>query len=321
MKKIRYFLEIKAVLGMAWVMRNMPRHLMLVFCKVVGVLAWMVDYKGRAVAMENIMVAYDGKKGWWEALRIVRGSYQNFARTFADMFWCKTITKDTWREHFVIHVDDLAAAEATRAKGVVWVTPHYANFELSSQVWGFMGREYTIVAQDFKNPGITEIFSEARSVSGHRVIPQASAMLRLIKALKKGGNVGFLTDLNVPPSKAAEVIECFGRKTCVTKLHVVLARRLGLPILPAVCRPMEDGRSEMVVFSPIVVSEEESDAQAVQRVWDVFEAEIREHPQWWLWMYKHWRYLPKQPGGVEYPSYAGHNPWFDKMLKPHSPAN
>ena len=315
MKKIRYLIEVRAVEGMAWLMRNLPRHLLLAACKVVGLLAWVCDYKGRSVASENVRIAFDGEKGWWETQKIVIGSYQNFARTFADLFWCSTVTPETWRTHFIMSDQALALATQTKGKGVVWVTPHYANFELASLVWGFVDRTFTIVAQDFKNPGLTAIFSAARSATGHKIIPQENAMLRLIKALAKGGNVAFLTDLNVKPSKAAEIIQCFGRKTCVTKLHVALARRMGLIIQPAVCRPLDDGRYEMVVFDSISIDDSISDEAVAQQVWDVFENEIRQHPQWWMWMYKHWRYLPADAEGIEYPAYANISPWFEKMLR------
>jgi Kdo2-lipid IVA lauroyltransferase/acyltransferase len=313
-KKLRYFVEVQAIRLMAWLMQTLPRHLVLSLCRMVGTLAWLVDYRGHRDAAENMRIAFNGSKSWWECQRLVRQAYQNFARTFADLFWCGTVTPEQWTQHFVMNVQNPAALEANRKRGVIWVTPHYGNFELASLVWGFTGRCITIVAQDFKNPQLTAIFSAARAATGHRIIAQDGAMLRLIKTLAKGGNVALLTDLSMKPSKAATVIRSFGRLISVTKLHVVLARRLGLIIQPAVCRPLADGRYEVVTFEPIEVRSDESDEAATQRVWDVFETEIRQHPQWWMWMYKHWRYRPREPHGIEYPTYANESSHFEKLL-------
>ena len=315
MKNLRYLVEVKAVTFMAWLMQTLPRHIVLALCRIVGTIAWLVDYRGRADGVENVRIAFDGTKSWWECHRLVRSAYQNFARTFADLFWCGSVPASQWQEHFVMNVADPAGLEATRKRGVIWVTPHYGNFELASLVWGYTGRSITIVAQDFKNPGLTGIFSNARAATGHRFIAQDGAMLRLIKTLAKGGNVALLTDLNVKPSKAAAVIRSFGRLISVTKLHIVLARRLGLVIQPAVCRPLPDGRYEVVVFPQMEVRDDETDEQATQRVWDVFEGEIRAHPQWWMWMYKHWRYRPRTPDTVDYHDYANESPWFEKLLE------
>lgn len=295
-------------------MRRMPRHVILVFAKMVGALAWATDFRGRGTAMENLRVAFP-EWGWWQRQQHVLHCYQNFARTFFDLFWVGKLTPQNWQEHFEIEALDPAALEATRTKGAIWVTPHFGNFEMSSLVWGFSGIRHTIVAQDFKNPALTGIFTSARESTGHSVIPSQSAMLRLTKALSRGSNAGFLTDLNVKPGRAAAVIDCFGFKTCVTTLHVLLAQRLGLNILPAVCLPLEDGRYHVKVFHPIHTTPESSPKAVAQQCWDLFEKEIRLHPDLWMWMYKHWRYLPGNGTDASYPDYANASRAFAKLLR------
>ena len=318
MKKIRYALETKALLFMAWLMRTLPRHIVLALCKVVGLVAWLCDARGRSDGTENLRVIFPQTLTWWQRHGVVLAAYQNFARTFADLFWVKNVSPASWQKHFTLHLSPGAEAYIQSGRGSVWVTPHYGNFELASIVWGYLDMRFTIVAQDFKNPALTHVFSEARSVTGHRIIPQENAMIRLLKILIKGGRVAFLTDLSVKPDKAAEAITSFGRKACVTKIHIAMARRLGLPVQPAVCRPLPDGRYEVVAFEPIEIGAEETDNAATQRVWDVFEKEIRQHPSSWMWMYKHWRYKPMQTHGVEYPSYANEWKEFEKVLARNS---
>ena len=315
MKKLRYFIETSSVQLMAWSMRRLPRHLLLSLARAVGTLAWMADFRGRPTAMENLRVAFGQLFTWADRRRIVRHCYQNFARTFFDLFWVGSLSKENWQQHFDIEALDPEALEATRTKGAVWVTPHFGNFELSSLIWGFAGFRHTIVAQDFKNPALTDIFTSARQASGHTVIPQQSAMLRLTKALSRGSNAGFLTDLNVKPGRAAAVIECFGLKTCVTTLHVMLAQRLGLTILPALCFLLEDGRYRVKVFRPIKPDADTSPQVIAQQCWDIFEKEIREQPELWMWMYKHWRYLPDDDTTGRYPDYANINKAFIKLLR------
>ncbi len=319
MKKLRYFIETSSVEFLAWSMRRLPRHVILVLARIIGTLAWIADFRGRTTAVENLRVTFGELFTWSARQRIARHCYQNFARTFFDLFWVGSLSKASWQDHFVIEALDPVALEATRTKGAVWVTPHFGNFELSSIVWGFAGFRHTIVAQDFKNPALTDIFTAARQSSGHTVIPQQSAMLRLTKALSRGSNAGFLTDLNVKPGRAAAVIECFGLKTCVTTLHVMLAQRLGLTILPALCFPLEDGRYRVKVFHPIKPGPDESPQVIAQQCWDIFEKEIRARPELWMWMYKHWRYLPDETAADRYPDYANLNKAFANMLKEERP--
>ena len=298
---------------LARLMRSLPRHAGLAFTRVVGVLAYLADARGRGTALENLRMALPGLS-WAERHRVVLRSYQNFARTFGDLFWCKTIQRDDWQRHFVFDLAEPDALERAQAGGAVWVTPHFGNFEMSSLVWGYLGMRYTIVAQNFKNPALTDLFTEAREVSGHDVIPQQSAMLRLTKALARGSNAGFLTDLNVKPGRAASVIECFGMKTCVTTLHVLLAQRLKLPIQPALCLPLEDGRYQVKLLPRFSPSSETLPKVVAQQCWNLFEQEIRARPDLWMWMYKHWRYLPEEGQREHYPEYANVSKDFAKLL-------
>jgi Kdo2-lipid IVA lauroyltransferase/acyltransferase len=46
----------------------------------------------------------------------------------------------------------------------------------------------------------------------------------------------------------------------------------------------------------------------------VFEPVFREYPECWMWMYKHWRYLPPGAREGEYPAYANRSKKFDRLL-------
>jgi len=52
----------------------------------------------------------------------------------------------------------------------------------------------------------------------------------------------------------------------------------------------------------------------VQTCWDGFEPIIRQHPEQWLWVYKHWRYLPASIDRP-YPFYANRSERFDRELE------
>ncbi len=139
-------------------------------------------------------------------------------------------------------------------------------------------------------------------------------MLRIFKQLKRNGHASLLADLTVKPGRAATVIECFGLKTCVPNLHTSLAFRLGLPLLPATALPLTDGTYRCHFLDPMEASDYPSIDTMTQAVWDRFEPQIRQHPECWMWMYKHWRYLPGPEHDSRYPEYANPNRQFREML-------
>lgn len=318
-KKIRYFIEVQMVRAAAWVTPRLPRWMLLSLGRALGALASWLDARGRATADANLAAVFPDLTRA-DRRRITRASYQNFARTFIDLFWSSRLTKDNWPRHARVEIDDPDAFAAARQSGAIWVTPHYGNFEMVSQCWGFFGLASTVVAQDFKNPGLTGIFRELRAHSGHTMIPQENAMLRLFKTLKRHGHTAMLTDLNIKPGDAAAVIRCFGLETCVTTAHVLLAQRAAVPVFPTVCEPLADGTYRILSHGPLWIRADERPADAAQRVWDVFEAHIRARPEWWMWMYKHWRYLPGQEGDRAYPPYANASGAFRRLPRSSSAA-
>ena len=303
MKKLRYLIEIQLLDLAVWLLPRLPRHLLMVLSRVLGTLAYWLDQRGRSTALENLRCAFGDQYTPAERRRIACGSYQVFARTFVDLFWSPSLTADNWQQHFDVKIADPSAEAKARQNGAVWVTPHFGNFELISQIWGFRGFPFTVVAQDFKNPAITRLFKKLREQSGHTFISQDNAMIKLMKALKRKGHAGLLTDLSIDPGRASALIQCFGLWTCVPTLHVELAKRLGLSIITGVCRPLPDGRYEASLFEAIEPTEADDTREMTQRVWDRFEQEIRKHPECWLWMYKHWRYRPVGRPGVPHPDY------------------
>ncbi len=315
MKKIRQAIETSLVRLAAWLLPRLPRSTILFIANVVGHVAHRFDHRGRLAAHENLRAAFAREGITPEQItRIARASYQTFARTFLDLFWSLRLTRENHSEFLSIHFMDPGTEALARRKGAVWVTPHFGNFELVSLAMGFRGFAWTVVAQDFKNPALTSIFKRLREGSGHTIIPQEGAMLRLVKELKRQGHAALLTDLNIRPNKTAAAIDCFGLKTCVTTLHASLSRRLDLPVIAGVCLPLPDGGYRVTAAPPFLPERFTSNEAMAQAVWDWFELRIRENPEAWLWMYKHWRYLPTLVQDPAYPDYANPSKPFREML-------
>jgi lauroyl/myristoyl acyltransferase len=55
--------------------------------------------------------------------------------------------------------------------------------------------------------------------------------------------------------------------------------------------------------------------EAAQALWSIFEPIISRQPAPWLWMYKHWRFLPRDADDGGYPAYANPNKAFDRLDK------
>ena len=313
-KRWRFRLETLGVALAVKVVPSFSRKALLRVASSMGRLAYLFDGRGRKVAKENLQAAFPDQERK-ERGRIIRRAYFHQTMSSLDLVWAqRNLSRESLRQLVRCTFEDQADFDDIGDRGVIWVTPHFGTFEwLSIELALTQPTQLMIVARDFHNPGLTPIFTRLRQHSGVMVVPPERAMTRLLKHVKRGGQTAFLTDLRVKPSKAATIIECFGLKACVTILHAFLARQTGAPIIPFISLPQEDGSYVIHFHRRLTIAEDASPQAIAQQCWDVFERTIRQRPAPWLWMYKHWRYLPAASDGRHYPAYASASRAFAQM--------
>ena len=233
-----------------------------------------------------------------------------------ELFWSPRFTREFAERWIVCEGLEHAPCHHDPQAAVVYPCLHFSNFEWLGQYCAYAITPGPIITQRFKNPLLGPIFSRLRASSGHQILPQERAMIRMFKHLQNGGKFGLLSDLNLDPGEGSVIIDTFGGlKISITQIHAALALRTGALIVPCECRPLPDGRYRMVYHPPIRVQPGANPRDIVQQCWDVLEPAIREQPECWLWSYKHWRFRPAGEPRGRYPFYANEAKRFDKLLK------
>ena len=225
------------------------------------------DRRGRKVALSNLEVAFGDSLLVSDRKRIARESFQQFARTMLDLFWSPRLTRETFSDY--IEMENLGEITQTTGpeRSALIACYHYSNFEWLSLTCGYLGLTGTIIMQEFKNSLLDPIFRKIREQSGHELIPRERGIVRLYKVLRRKGRTALLVDLTIPPDQGAVAIECFGLKTSVTSAHAWLHQQTGVPIVPAHCEPLANGRYR-VVFHPKIDSAGMTPQQIAQACWN-----------------------------------------------------
>jgi Kdo2-lipid IVA lauroyltransferase/acyltransferase len=314
-KSFRHRLEEWGCRALAWGLPRLSRRACVRLGNALGALAFVLDRRGRAVAFANLECALGDRCPPSQRAQMARASYRNFVRTMLDLFWAAKLTPSDF--HHFMHVegfDELRARLEREKRGAVFMCVHQGNWEWASLACGFLGFGNVVVAENFKNPRLTAIFSRLRQISGQTIVPQENSILRLLKIAKRGGATGMLIDLNLAPTQAATVIEGFGLKMCVPLLHAVLAQRVGALLVPVETQPRDDGTCRVIAHPAIEHPPDASVVEIAQRCWDAFEPIILARPELWLWAYKHFRYRPRDADRA-YPAYANESAKFEKLLR------
>ena len=274
----------------------------------------MLDRQRYDVALNNLQVALGDQFSADERRKIVRDSFQHFARTIVDLLWSPRLTDQNFSSYIEWQNFDETARGTGPQRSIIIACYHYSNFEWLSLACGFLDLKGTIISQEFKNSLLDPIFKKLREQSGHELVPRERGIMRLYKVLRSKGRTALLVDLTVPPIQGAVAIDCFGLKTSVTSAHAWLHEKTGAPIIPAHCEPLADGRYRLVFHPKIERTADMTHQEIAQACWNSFEPYVRKNPAPWLWMYKHWRYRPASPDRP-FPFYANFFRPFEDMLQ------
>ena len=316
-KRTRYRLE---WLGLSLATKLIPlcsRKACYRLAQIAGALLSLLDRRRYHVALSNLEVAFGNQLSARERRKIARESFQHFARTMVDLLWSPRLTPLNFLWYIELQNFEETMRDTGAERSVIIACYHYSNFEWLSLACGFLELKGTIISQEFKNSSLDAIFKKLREQSAHELVPRERGIMRLYKVLRRKGRTALLVDLTVPPSQGAVAIDCFGLKTCVTSAHAWLNERTGVPIIPAHCEPLPNGRYRLIFHPKINATGGMSHQQIAQACWNSFEPYVRKNPAPWLWMYKHWRYLPAN-ADRSYPFYANFYRPFEDMLEPET---
>jgi Kdo2-lipid IVA lauroyltransferase/acyltransferase len=318
-KRFRYRLEWLGLILAAKLVPLLSRKICFHVAQTLGAIMSIFDWHGRKVALSNLEAAFGDQFSIQQRRKIVRESFQHFARTMLDLLWSPRLRLENFSRYIEVENFEETALPTDSDRNVIVVCFHYSNFEWLSLASGFLGLTSTIIAQQFKNSLLDPIFKKIRELSGHEMIPRERGLVRLYKVLRRKGSTALLVDLTIPPRQGAVAIDCFGLKTSVTAAHGWLHQQTGAPIVPAHCEPLPAGRYRVVFHSKIDNTAGMTPRQIAQTCWNSFEPYVRKNPAPWLWMYKHWRYRPVHTDRV-YPFYS--QTWwrFEEIVRDFAPS-
>src|SRR6266540_2354392 len=313
-KRLRYGLEWIGLLLATKLIPLFSRRTCHHLARIAGALLSFLDRQGYQVALSNLEVAFGDRFSPRERRKIVRESFQHFARTMVDLLWSPRLTQKNFSRYIEWQNFEETGPDTRTEHSVIVACYHYSNFEWLSLACGFLDLKGTIISQEFKNSSLDPIFKKLREQSGHEFIPRERGLLRLYKALRQKRSTALLVDLTVPPAQGAVAIDCFGLKTSVTSAHGWLHEQTGAPIIPAHCEPLTDGRYRVIFHPKISATVGMTHQEIAQACWNSFEPYVRKNPAPWLWMYKHWRYRPANPDRL-YPFYSNFSRLFEDLLQ------
>ncbi|MBI3664787.1 MAG: lysophospholipid acyltransferase family protein [Acidobacteria bacterium] len=181
-------------------------------------------------------------------------------------------------------------------RGILFLTAHVGNWELSALAHGLYGYPLHIVVRSLDNPYLDRLVACYRTFSGNRIIEKTETPRRILEALRANHAVGMLIDQNASPENGA-FVDFFGVQACASTGLVKIALRTGAVVLPGFALWEQKERRYVLRFWPPIEMKQTGDPEAdvtinTQRTHKVLEEIIRQYPDQWLWIHRRWKTRP-----------------------------
>lgn len=293
---VRYRLEYLGLLGVYYLICAAGPEMCWACARLMGRFVWRLGIR-RTTVMTNLGIAFP-EKSEAERAEIGRRSFEHVAVMVVDILlqrrlvsranFDRRITVTGWAQRYLEEHGEAALRQ--RARGIVFITGHFGNWEMSSGIFSILGVHIAPVYRMPQNPFIAKFLNRIRLDRHTKFIERRGAVNEMLRHLDSGGNVGFLFDQE---ALYGMPIDFFGKPASTHKTPAVLARDHDSPIFFGVTIRTGDmtyeGRGELVDFPPKTEDRAADHRAYMQVLSDMLEAVVREYPEQYLWAHRRWK--------------------------------
>ncbi|MDR3071104.1 MAG: lysophospholipid acyltransferase family protein [Endomicrobium sp.] len=246
--------------------------------------------------LENIALSFP-EKTKKQINRIAKNTYRTFMKVFIDMFFISKMP-DSKIEKMLIYDEEMIGKTLAKGKGLVLLSAHFGNWELSALAFAKRYTVATIVSKQ-SNAFIDKMLNGFRNRKGFNIIDfnrdDKISFRHIVKALRKNQVFAILGDQDA--GHEGIFLPFFGRLVSTPRGPAFFALRAGSPIFTAFGVRQEDGSMKMKIEELAMpnTGDDEKDIEIINSIYNKrLEEVIRENPDQWFWFHRRWNTRPKK---------------------------
>lgn len=256
---------------------------------ILGRLIYLLPTQIKHVAKINIALCFPQTTSQAQK-QLLKTSLIESAKTFTEIgpIWRWPITQVIGLVQEVINGDAVQKA-FQQGKGIIFVTPHLACWELAGL---YTSSKYplTTLYRPPRQTAFEELINSGRERGGNRmVIPNIKGIRSLYQALAKGETIGILPDQE-PAQGSGIFVPFFGHDAYTMILLSRLAHKSQAAVFFAYCERLPLGQGYKLVFNAAPSSINDKDIEiSVRTVNQCIEDCVLSLPEQYQWGYKRFR--------------------------------
>jgi KDO2-lipid IV(A) lauroyltransferase len=255
-----------------------------------GWTAWSILGIRKKIVFRNLRQAFPDRTGR-ELDRIGLHSYMHSGR-----FMIEFARQDRMDANYVekhVTVENPEALDVLKAiDGAIIITGHMGNWELFGIVNKYKLGDVSFLVGRQSNSLVDSHINRSRFVHGIELYNRRSAVRGVLKSMKRGGYVCWLSDQDA--GNSGVVVDFFGYPASTPRGAAAFSVKLGVPVVTAVL--VREGKGpdhRLVIGKPVYpdgsLSQDEAEKDITQKYTKVLEGMIIRNPELYWWSHRRWK--------------------------------
>ena len=242
-------------------------------------------FKSKKIISDNLLI-FDKTIKEDQINKIVSNMWKNYGMTFIEYIFLDYFKRN--KSHIIIEGRENLEKIIKDKKPAIFVSGHFANYELMSMEITKMGIELAAIYRPLNNFFLNPFMEYLRKkyVCGNQIKKGINGVRETIEFINKGVSIALMVDQRV---SEGEKINFFGKQALTTTLPAQLSIKYSLPIIPVFIERTIEKKFKIKFYNEINPLNMESKTNLTIRVNKVLEEMIAKNPNEWIWTHNRWK--------------------------------
>ena len=221
-----------------------------------------------------------------EINKITSSMWKNYGMTFIEYIFLDLFRKKN--SHIIIEGKDNLENIIKNKKPVIFVSGHFANYELMSMEITKKGIPLATIYRPLNNIFLNPLMEYLRRkyICKNQIKKGLNGVREAIDFIKKDMSIALMIDQRV---SEGEKINFFGKPALTTTLPAQLSIKYNLPIIPVFIERTLENNFKIKFYKEIFSSDQNNKIVLTEKLNKVLENMIIDNPSEWIWTHNRWK--------------------------------
>ncbi len=241
-------------------------------------------FKSQKIIKDNLKI-FSQNISSIDEKKIIDGMWKNYGMTFIEYVHLDKFKKN---EKIVIHGEENLIKVKKNNKPVIFVSGHFANFELMSMTITKKQIPLATIYRPLNNLFLNPLMEYLRKkfVCKNQIKKGINGVRDAIEYIKKNHCIALMIDQRV---SEGEKINFFGKPALTTTLPAQLSIKYNLGILPVFIQRKNNDKFEIQFLDEIDPKNFDNKVDLSRKLNEVLEKMVTRNPTQWIWSHNRWK--------------------------------